>query len=270
MLMSDLHIGSANCREEIIRRDLEQAEALDADIHINGDVFDAILPSDKKRYNPTALASWAQGRANVVDAAIDRAMGLLGPFAGRIRMIGVGNHETAVEKHHGSDPVALLVNFMNREHGTAIEYGGYCGWLLYRFRTEGEGLGGQWRRFSIHYHHGSGGASPITKGLIQHSRKTTWVEGADVIWMGHTHHRNVDTSVAQFVNRAGHLEHRRRLHVTTGSYLTTYEQQSGKDALANGRKASYASDWGVAPQDKGGILLSVTFRRDGLEMKATV
>jgi hypothetical protein len=41
--------------------------------------------------------------------------------------------------------------------------------------------------YRIKYHHGFGGGGPVTKGVIQFNRMKTWVEGADMIAMGHVH-----------------------------------------------------------------------------------
>ena len=49
LLMSDLHLGSACCDVGAIQSDLRRAKDLDARVLINGDVFDAILPGDRKR-----------------------------------------------------------------------------------------------------------------------------------------------------------------------------------------------------------------------------
>jgi hypothetical protein len=269
-LLSDLHIGAASLDLAALKRDLQRARERNARILINGDVFDAILPSDKKRYNPTALHERIRGRADVLNAAIDWAVEILSPYGDLIDLIGIGNHETAVEKHHGSDPVAILINLLHREGHSQIAYGGYTGWVKYTFKTRSETpTGGQWWPLRIYYHHGSGGGAPVTKGMLTFSRKAMWVEGSDVIWLGHQHHRTVDADVVQRLNKSNRVEHVRRLRVMSGSYLLTYEQQDPSEALANGRRASYASDWGVAPQDKGGVFLAATFAAEGiLQIKA--
>lgn len=266
MLMSDLHLGSAFVYEKAILRDLELARTHNARISINGDVFDLVIPSDKKRFKADALAPRFQGRPDVLNAVLDYAVELLAPYVDLIDMIGVGNHETAVEKYGGIDLVSQLVTLLNHQHGGNIQYGGYCGWLLYYPPKPTSHYIGT---VAIQYHHGAGGASPVTKGMGMFSRASSYIEGANIIWRGHQHHRTVDTDVVEVCNVVnGTIAHRRRYRVMTGSYLLTYVEQTSADALKNGRKASYAADWGCAPQDKGGILLRAEATKHGAEIRA--
>ena len=54
-LMSDLHIGSLHTDYKMIDDELKRAKEENALIAINGDVFDAILPGDRKRYRANNL-----------------------------------------------------------------------------------------------------------------------------------------------------------------------------------------------------------------------
>lgn len=258
MLMSDLHIGSAFTSMAKIKEDLETARRYNARILINGDVFDAILPSDRKRFNPNVLSEALRGRADVLNAALDMAVTLLSPYADLIDVIGVGNHDTALEKHHSVDLVLLLVERLNTlVDGADVRYGGYTGYYAV---TPPDNIKGA--RFVFYYHHGSGGDSPITKGIGDFQRKLAWVSDANVIWMGHKHHRYADKMMRQKLCKSGRISHIEVLCVMSGAYSDTYTQQTQADVMQRGRAASYASDWGGAPRMKGGVLVRINGSHD--------
>ena len=50
-LLSDLHIDASDHDRDLLIADLEAARELDARVSINGDMFDAIVPSDRRRHH---------------------------------------------------------------------------------------------------------------------------------------------------------------------------------------------------------------------------
>ena len=48
LLMSDLHLGSPNADHDLIASQLQKAKNIGARVLVNGDVFDAIGPKDKR------------------------------------------------------------------------------------------------------------------------------------------------------------------------------------------------------------------------------
>ena len=251
MLMSDLHLGSAFTDEDAIVEDLKTARRYNARILLNGDVFDAIVPSDKKRYNPTAIHPRLRNRADVLNAAVDFASDLLKPYADLIDVIGVGNHETASEKYHAADPVSMLIRDLKGD----IVHGGYCGYYVWR-ATYAKSQRQIWT-LKVRYHHGSGGASPVTKGITDFQRMRSWIGDADVITVGHKHNKMAVPDTRERLSNGNRVVYDPMLCVMTGAYLDTYRQQD--NIMETGRQANYASDWNVAPQPKGGILLEVEF-----------
>lgn len=275
-LMSDLHIGAANVNYGLIRHELAQAKSRGDRILLNGDIFDMILTRDTKRYTPVALHPKLQGRNNIINRAIQWAEHLLAPYADSIDMIGVGNHETTVEKHHNVDPTQALVEKL-QAHVTksdhVIHYGGYSGYVDYRFRynyTDKKARKGCCgKRYLIHYHHGSGGSSPITKGIGDLFRKQ-WVN-ADVHWIGHKHNRlNLHIQAVDCPQSGDELIVRDVRQIMTGSYFDTYKAQSQSSLKRNGRRSNYAADMGLAPQGQGGARLTLSFETPGKPIRVEV
>lgn len=260
-LQSDVHIGSADVNYDGLKHEIREAESNNDRVLINGDLFDCILPKDHKRFRPDALCLELQGRSDVLDAALDMAVELYRPVAGRIDMVGLGNHESAVEKYHGSDMIARFI----RALGGQAQYGGYTGFVDYRFRQPKHPQSNS-RRFVLYYHHGGGGSAPVTKGMIDFSRKQ-WVD-ADVVWLGHKHNRLVDSTPLRMrcpMDGDSPIMDK-TINIMTGGYMDVYDGQTHEDVMQRGRKASYASDWGLPPQASGGVRVLVKFhRRSGIE-----
>lgn len=251
MLMSDLHIGGQYTDLDRIRQDLDLAREFNARIALNGDIIDAITPKDVKRSDPEALSERGRGRRDVINAQVEEAADFLKPYVDLIDFIGCGNHETAIEKYHATDPLSILFHILKSETGYSVNMGGYEGYWQFRCIANERKYISAW----IRYHHGGGGAAPVTKGMIEFNRMQSWICDADVIWVGHKHNRFVDSCSRERVNSHGRVEYRDTLCVMTGGYFDSRRIQTQDDYRKNGRKANWAADRGLAPQHKGGILL---------------
>ena len=263
-LMSDLHIGAPNVDYDLVEKELKDARDKGDRILLNGDLVDMILPKDIKRFDPSHVHPRLLGRGDVVNAQIDWACEILLPYADLIDMVGLGNHETAVTKHHNIDPTSIIVyrlqNASSPEH--IIHYGGYGGFVDYRLREKGR-KDGSGQRFIIYFTHGSGGGAPVTKGMIDLHR-TGWVNDADVIWKGHRHVRVSTHIQAISCPITGHEPRVREIRqIITGSYFDTYRGQTQKSIRETGRRANWAADNAFAPQGKGGARITLQMRRSG-------
>lgn len=258
MMMSDLHIGALHNDYKRIEQDLKRAKDEGALIAINGDVFDMILPGDRKRYRSNNLhPRMFSAGDDMIGESIRWAVEILEPYKDRIIMIGDGNHDDAVARFHHIEPVKQLVIMLNGKNGK-IKYGGYHGWIHFIMQN-GEDRG----HYVINYHHGAGGAAPVTKGAITFSRANMWIEGADAVWRGHTHTLQAGRDAKIGFNIMARspetrIKHRTVLTIRTGSYMDTYAGTTSEELLKNGRKDSYGAiqDYGALP--KGGMMLHLT------------
>lgn len=269
-LISDLHIGANHVDYQMIEREISDAVKREDRVLVNGDILDLILPKDHKRYSPDSVHPRIGGRRDQVTAAIQWATELLSPAAHLIDMLGMGNHESAVEKWHGTDPVILLLYELEkyakkRDPDHVIHYGGFTGFVDYRLRLsnnqnrkDGKERGARW---VIYYHHGSGGNAPVTRGLIDFNRRDTFID-ADAIWMGHKH-QSLSVKVEKIrCPRSGDepaiYEVR---HISTGAYFKTYSGQSQSSVRKHGRRSNYAADAGLACGGRGGARVELRLNR---------
>ena len=254
LLMSDLHIGASNCDKALIRSELDWAKENNAIALIAGDVFDLILPKDP-RFVPNVLDKALANSSAILNGAIDMAADLLGPYADQLHVIGCGNHETSAAKHLSTDIISLLIERLQLQasEGHTIHHGGYTGAVVIPF---GRDAGGS-RSYKIWYHHGMGGAAPVTKGMIDFNRVSTYISGVDCRWMGHKHNRLVNQVTELSVPTFGpELVARPVWHIMTGAYTSSV----GDSQFDPG--GHYRTDWarekGFAPQGVGGCKLWLT------------
>jgi hypothetical protein len=256
-LMSDLHIGSPQTEYSLIEQELVAARERGDRILIDGDVFDAILTRDLKRYSPDGLHPRLQGTRDILGMALDWATELLSPYAALIDLIAVGNHDDTPAKQGNIDLVRLLVGRLNTQGGK-VWYGGYSGFVDYKIRFAADGS--LTRRFVIFYHHGVGGGSSLA-GNASDANKFSWVEGADLIWLGHKHQKlNLPVGKVSCPVQGHHVKERSVRFVRTGAYMTTWKGEKQKHALKHGRASGYGEDAGYAPHGpdgRGGVRVTL-------------
>lgn len=239
LFSADWQLGSVNCDEQRITKDLELARKRGSDIILVGDIFDGIFPTDR-RYRPSCVAKWLRDTDDHAGAALRRARELLEPVARQVRLVAGGNHEEHVIERHSVD----LTKGLCERLPNAVP-GGYCGYVTYR----AAGV----QPYVIHYDHGSGGDSQ-NKGILNATRKSMH-HTFDMYVTGHLHNRWCVDDVA-IVN--GKVRPRKLLMV--GSYL---KSQNGNPA-----SSSYEERWGLSPKPLGGIFVTLT--RDGNILTPTV
>jgi hypothetical protein len=272
-LMSDIHMGAAQTDYKLVEREVAEAIANNDRILINGDLFDMILPKDHKRFSMSALHPRLHNvGGKIMNEVVDWAVEIFEPAAHLIDMVGLGNHESAVEKYHSYDPLSAFIKQLQDKlpdkSDHVIHYGGFCGFVDYRFRDDSRHA----NRFVIYYHHGSGANAPVTKGLIDFNRKDTFVD-ADLIWLGHKHNRlHVAVQKLSCAQTGDDPKVKDVRHVMTGAYYNTYVGQSQASIRQHGRRSNYAADDGMAPQGKGGARVTLTFNTNevpGYEVHVT-
>ena len=222
-VFSDLHIGSKEFDSNSLKRDLQKCKDNEAKVIINGDTMDLILLQDLKR----ASASRIKPTDGQINQFIDEAVDILLPYVSILCIIGMGNHETSMIKHHGVNVLSWLIDKLNREKRNGkIQEGHYQNFVRVNFLDPKRGykLGG---RYTMYMSHGQGNTSaPVTKGLIDFNRIAVANE-ADLYLMGHKHNHVVTTMPCASVSEDDRIEVKNRIAVQTPSY--TYQINSDKD-----------------------------------------
>ncbi len=264
-LISDCHLGAPTTNHKLIIKELEYARAHNDRVAINGDVFDGIVVSDP-RFVADILHPDLQARPDLLNAVVDMAADIFGPYADLIDVIGCGNHETKVLKNSQIDLTTLLIDRLKAclpkslKDSHVIHHGGYAGYIDYRFVYKGSGRPSdatRGKRYLISYYHGGGGGAGQNKGMGDF-HKRMWVR-CDLMWLGHKHCATINKGATMECPTVGFDPIiRERRNVMTSAYGITYSGQTQKSISKNGRRSCWASDdKGFAPEGLGGARVEV-------------
>jgi hypothetical protein len=187
MCMSDVHFDSIKCDTNLFEKHLAMAEECKAPVLIGGDLFDAMQGHDDPRRSLDELRKEYK-HDNYYDLIVlDVAKTLLKYKVTYI--LGMGNHESSVQSKSNTNLIERLAHDLNTRGGRAYSMG-YWGFLRMRFSYE---KGNTQRTKVLYWHHGIGGTAPITRGVLDTVRQSSYMPDADVIMNGHNHQEYVLT-----------------------------------------------------------------------------
>lgn len=255
LLASDLHTCSIGCQEWAIKRDMDRALELKAKILIFGDVFEAILPGDKRHQHSIIPAIYAKSD-DLIGAMTDHTAELLFPYIDNIEVIGMGNHCRAVKN---KDMIRELLDKLKMkclEAGKSLNtlHGGYSGRIMHRFCL---GNAVTHNHF-IKWHHGHGGDSYVTQGIPQLTRMASF-GFAHIYASGHTHTKASCELPFEMPTDDGGTKIIDRLGVKCGNY----RYDSPAQEQFNAGSVDYTEVMGMAPKPIGGTFVSVKSMRKG-------
>jgi len=223
LLISDIHWDNPHCNRELLKKHLDQALEMNCDILLNGDTFCLMQGAYDPRKSKNDIRP-EHNKTNYLDAVINDAIDWFSPYAHLIKVVGYGNHETNILKRAETDVIDRFVFGLNSKNNTNVEVGGYGGWIVYQFQR---GLSAGMAAYKIRYYHGSGGGGIVTKGVISFNRMSSFVEGADMIWMGHVHEDHELTYTIESLNNHNKVKLKDVLMVRTPTYKEEYQEGTG-------------------------------------------
>jgi UDP-2,3-diacylglucosamine pyrophosphatase LpxH len=221
LLISDVHWDNPKCDRDLLRKHLEQAKEIGSDILLNGDTFCCMMGKYDPRRSKDGIRP-EHNKANYLDAVVNDAIEWFSPYAHLIKVVGYGNHETAILKNLETDLIDRFVFGLNAANNTNVQVGGYGGWIVYSFNRANST-----KAYRIKYFHGSSGGGVVTRGVIQFNRMAAMVENADMVWMGHVHEDHELSYTVERINAANKVELREILMVRTPTYKEEYNEGKG-------------------------------------------
>lgn len=245
LLISDVHYDSKSCERELLKQTLDQALEKDAIILFNGDFFDMMQSRNDKRSMKGSLRKEYLGD-NYFDLVIEDAYEFLKPYAKNILVMADGNHETAITKNYETNPLERLCYMLRKEGGSYTQHTGYQGWLVINFFHSNSRAS-----YYIKMHHGSGGNAKVTKGIIEHNRISTYVEGADLIWLGHTHTQYCVHSTIEKITSSNvyNVDLHKVYHIRTGCWKQEFKE------------GGWSVEKGFGPSEIGGYWVELSYGR---------
>jgi hypothetical protein len=220
-MLSDLHWDNPHCDREMLKRHLDYCLEEDIPVMINGDMFCLMQGRGDNRRNKSDIRP-EHNNAKYLDSIVETAVDWFLPYAHIIKLVGYGNHETAIIKWQETDILQRFVDLLNYKAGSNIQTGGYGGWLIIK---QNSGWGSKYST-KCKYFHGSGGGGICTKGAINLTRALETYENFDVFTMGHIHENSCRNDVRDTIDHhsvGGYVLKQKQLHLMlTGTYKEEY------------------------------------------------
>ena len=228
--LGDIHIGALNCAEDefmsLVRHIANEPNALWVG---GGDMVDAVILQDAKRFDVNSLPDWmVTGKASdvksmvgdIVAAQRKRFLQLVKPIKDKCLGLIEGNHEYAMYKHHNRDIMTELCDAMDVPNLTD------CAFIRLKFkRMSGTAGANVVTVFACHGHGGgvSSGAEPNRLFKLAADKQV------DILLTGHSHTFNIHPPIPMmYLPHGGKLLEeplvREKYVANWGSYLFTYKK----------------------------------------------
>ena len=218
-LFSDIHFDSPYSDHQSLKKHLDFCLKDGRFIIINGDLFDAILLKDGKR----ATNNLMEKTDNQLNTKINNVVKFLHPYKDNILFIGRGNHEESILKYSGIDILELTTQLLNVNNKHQIQYGNYSNFLRFNFI---DNRNKSVLHYDIFIHHGLGGNSPVTAGMIDFNRLSTSIV-ADLIVIGHKHRAIQNNSQPiMYIDQTGEVKLKNRQFMQTPSYQKNHDDDN--------------------------------------------
>ena len=234
--MADEHWDNPACNLELLKQHHDEAIERRALIVKVGDTFCAMQGKGDPRGDKGSVRAEHWG-GNYLDLLVNTAAEWYAPWKKHIAVVGLGNHETSVYKHHETCLIERLCQSL-RDKGGIARKGGYSGWIKLKlsrnetFRTS----------YTAFYHHGYGGGGPVTKGVIDYNRIGQYI-WADAVIMGHVHEKNVVSQRRMSLNDAATIVADECQYVRCGTYKDEYEDGFAGFHVEKGRGPRPMGGW---------------------------
>jgi len=226
LLRSDAHHDSRHCDRDMEKKHLDLAVKRNAVIIDNGDLYDAMQGKfDRRASKEDLLPEYKNG--DYLDSLVNEAVKFYEPYAEHFAVLGQGNHETAILKHHETNLTDRLRVGLNRHlkfKGSKhrVYMGGYGGWVRFVL-TYHNATDGRW----LHYFHGSGGGGPVTRGVIGTNREAVYHPDPSFCLTGHTHDQWIVPIVRDRIKDTGTLYLDTQYHIKVAGYKEEYDDGFG-------------------------------------------
>jgi hypothetical protein len=260
-MLSDLHWDNPHCDRDMLKRHLDYCLEEDIPVMINGDLFCCMQGRGDNRRNKSDIRP-EHNNARYLDSIIETAVEWFLPYAHIIKLIGYGNHETAIIKWQETDILQRFTDLLNYKAGSNVQTGGYGGWLVVKQKASAHNT----TNFStkIKYFHGSGGGGIVTKGAINLTRALETYENFDVFTMGHIHENSCRNDMRDTLEQhpvSGYNLKQKQLHLMlTGTY---------KEEYGDGSKGWHV-ERGAPIKPLGGRILTIKCVRERSGDKKTI
>ena len=217
LLSGDRHWDNPKSDHDLQKDHLDEAVKRNAGVIDIGDLFCAMQGKYDKRSSKSDVRPEHQCDS-YLDALVGTAADFFAPWADRLIVLGVGNHEEAIRKRHETHLTERLVSILNDRTGSSVVCGGYGGWVRFIFDWGSGPTSG----INMNYSQGYGGGGPVTKGTIQTNRRAVYLPDAHLVVSGHIHERWTLDLERVRITSAGKIFMDTQTHVVVPTYKEEY------------------------------------------------
>lgn len=251
LVSADRHIDNKFSNLKLQKKHLDLAKEYNAPVLDIGDYFCAMQGNKDPRHS--RVANQFNDKEEYFDAIVDYGLDFAMPYKEQFAVIGIGNHETSVLKHNETHLTKRLVRRLG-EAGSPVIMGGYSCWVKILFEIAAKGCR---QTVNIRYTHGSGGSSPVTKGVIKTNRRAVSYPDANIVISGHTHESYAVPIPRERLSDGGNVFIDEQLHCQVPSY---------KDETT-GQGVGFAVEKELSPKIMGAVWLKFWYDRDERKIK---
>lgn len=219
LFIGDVHWDHPSSDRAALRRVLEQAVDANAEIVLLGDLFCAMQGRNDRRGSKASIRP-EHRRADYFTALVETAVEWWEPFMDRVWVMLHGNHETAVRKHNEVDLVREFAGRVRDRTGLEVVTPGYSSYAQVRVVRHNQSGG-----IPFWVGHGTGGAAPVTGGVIRAQRRAVSHPDARFLVSGHIHRHWMTTHPQVRTNSHGRVIKNLQRHYSVG----TWKDDSGGD-----------------------------------------
>jgi len=245
LLSGDRHWDNPKSDWKLQKKHLNEAREKGAAVIDVGDFFCLMQGKYDKRASKSDIRPEHQVN-DYFDAVPDTAVEFFREYADLFGVIGYGNHEMSIKRHHETDVLGRFIYRLNKESGSNVHLGGYGGDVKIRFQLPN---GSSKRVKTLKYYHGSGGGGPVTKGIIGTNRRAVYMPDADIVVTGHIHEKWAINLTRERITKQGRIYLDDQVHICVGPYKEEY----------NSGKSGWHVERGAPPKPLGGFWLRFTY-----------
>lgn len=252
--LGDIHAGNKGCDKKKFTRQVEWVKAY-CDVWIGmGDWADAIVNSDRKRFN------WKSLDRNLFTPDIQYRWikDQLEPIADTCATLMTGNHDYALEQYHQHDYVTELAEDLDiLDYKMPVDkdddglYAQCAGIVRFQFNRRNAK---QRRRFDVFCHHGKSASRTLGGKLNAIGHLSKIYRNAEIYAMGHTHVAHAFYEPYIDLDRNMNIIEKRKYFVLTGGFLKGWEKNI----------ENYVQKGVMAPANLGGMFATIRPEMDRL------
>lgn len=224
--IGDVHLGDINCDIKALKKQINWiANREDTYTILMGDMINAIVPSDSRRYDPDTI----DPNYNTIEKEFNGLIKLFKPLAEKGKIVASieGNHEQVTRARHH-------FNF-SRQFCTALNvpYAGSA--ALIKLKMIRNGKTGNKKNTSsvvIFATHGYGGGRKIGSKVNKLNDLISFID-ADLMVMGHSHNLQTSVHTKLGMSSSGKLTKHKVLLANTGCFLHGWSEKAATYAERN-------------------------------------